>query len=183
MTEFLYGLFYLSVLALVAGCFAYFIVTRPRRGEDEPPGEQRRGSRVRDVESAAPSRAVVKKAEGLSGSYRLSELERILEQLGAIEAWGMVLELKFMTVREDIQMVLNRNEVELCTPFLDPIYTERFRRAASEVGLQARSGYTEGQYCVDVTGAWSKIASMIKSISRSIYGVGDGEEVEVRIFT
>src|SRR5688572_20770820 len=112
MTEFLYGLFYLSVLALVVGCFVY--LTRPRRLEDEPTSEQRRGSRARDVESAAPSRAAVKKAEELSGSYRLSELERILEQLGMIEAWGMVLELKFTTVREDIQMVVNRNEVELC---------------------------------------------------------------------
>jgi hypothetical protein len=183
MTEFLYGLFYLGVLALIVGCFAYLIVTRPSRVEAEPllsPSEQRRASRA---QTRPPSPAAVKRAEELSGSYRLSELEKILEQLGAIEAWGMVLELKFTTVREDIQMVVNRNEVELCTPFLDPAYTERFRRAAREVGLQALYGYTEGQYCVDVTGDWSKIASIIKNISRSIYGVGDGEEVEVRIFT
>jgi hypothetical protein len=186
MTELLYGLFYLGVLALIVGCFAYLIVTRLRRVEYEPllsPSEQRRAGRARDCESRPPSRAAVKRAGELSGSYRLSELERILEQLGAIEAWGMVLELKFMSLGEDIQMVVKRNEVELCTPSLDAGYTERFRRAASEAGLQARSGYTEGQYCVDVTGAWARIASIIKRISRSIYGVGESEEVEVRIFT
>ena len=169
MTELLYGLFYLGVLALIVGCFAYLTVTRPRRAEDDEP--------------LRPSQAAVKRAEELSGSYRLSELERILEQLGTIEAWGMVLELRFTTVREDIQMIVDHNQVELCTPILDPGYTERFRRAASEAGLQARSGSTEGQYCVDVTGSWPKIASSIRSISRSIYGVGDGEEVDVRIFT
>jgi hypothetical protein len=186
MTEFLYGLFYLCVLALIVGCCADLIVTRPRRVEDEPlfsPSEQRRANRARDGKARPPSRAAVKRAEELSGPYRLSDLQGILEQLGAIEAWGMVLELEFTTVREDIQMVVNRNEVELCTPILDPDYTERFRRAAREVGLQARSGYTEGQYCVDVTGAWSKIASIIESISRSLYGVDEGEEVQVRIFT
>jgi hypothetical protein len=169
MTELLYGLFYLGVLALVVGCFVYLIAAR--------------GRRARDIESAAPSRAAVKKAEEVSGSYRLSELERILEQLGMIEAWGMVLELKFTTVREDIQMVVNRNEVELCAPSLEPGDTDLFRRAVREAGLEARVGYTEGQYCADVMGTWPKIASTIRNIIRSIYGVGESEEVEVRIFT
>jgi hypothetical protein len=52
MTEFLYGLFYLGVLALIVGCCAYLIVTRrPRRVEDAPllsPREQRRANRTRD---------------------------------------------------------------------------------------------------------------------------------------
>lgn len=173
MTDFLYGLFYLGVLALVVGCIAYLFFTRDRSRAGQAGG----GGTV------PPSRAAVKQAQALSGSYRLSDLENILEQLGAIEAWGMVLELQFTTVKEDIQMVVNRNEVELCTPILDPVYTERFRRAAREAGLQARPGYTEGHYCVDVTGTWSTIASIIKRISSSIYGVGESEEVEVRIFT
>ncbi|HEX7183228.1 MAG TPA: hypothetical protein VF756_15415 [Thermoanaerobaculia bacterium] len=172
MMEFLYWLFYLGVLALVVGCLAYLFVTR----------DQRRASRARDSESAPPSRASVKKAEELSGSYRLSDLESIFEQLGAIEAWGMVLELKFRTAQEDIQMIVNRNEVELCAPSLEPSDTDLFRQAAREAGLQARTGYTEGQYCVDVMGTWPKIASIIRNISRSIYGVGDSEEVQVRIF-
>ena len=167
MTEFLYGLFFLGVLALVVGCFAYLFGIRPRRAGEVAP----------------PSRAAVKRAEGLSGAYRLSELESILEQFGAIEAWGMVLELKFTTVREEIQMIVNRNEVELCAPSLDPGDTDLFRRAATEAGLQARTGYTEGQYCVDVMGTWPKIAGIIRGISRTIYGVAESEEVEVRIFT
>jgi len=94
----------------------------------------------------------------------------------------MVLELRFTTVREDIQMIVNRNEVELCAPTLDPSDTDLFRRAASEAGLQARTGHTEGQYCVDVMGTWPKIAGIIRRISKSIYGVGDSEEIQVDIF-
>jgi hypothetical protein len=172
MIEFLYWLFYLGVLALVVGCLAYLFVDR----------HQSRASRATDGEAAPLSRASAKKAEALSGSYRLSDLETILEQLGAIEAWGMVLELKFTAVQEDLQMIVNRNEVELCAPSLEPNDTDLFRRVAKEVGLQARTGYTEGQYCVDVMGTWPKIASIIRNISRSIYGVDDSEEVQVRVF-
>jgi len=157
MTEILYGLFYLAVLALVVGCLAYLFVTRDKR--------------------KAPPRAAAKKASELSGSYRLSDLERILEQLAATEAWGMV-----TTAQEDIQMIVNPNAVELCAPSLEPRDTDLFRRAARDAGLQARAGYTEGQYCVDVTGAWPKIASTVRSLCGSIYGVGAGEEVRVRIF-
>lgn len=171
MIELLYGLFALCVLALVIGCFVYLFVTR---------GQNRvRRASGRD---SAPSRAVAKKAEELSGSYRLTDLERIFEQLGVMEAWGMVLELRFTTVRESIQMIVNRNEVELCEPSLEPSDTDLFRRAAREAGLQARPGYTEGQYCVDVMGTWPEIASTIRGLSRSIYGVGDSEEVQVSIF-
>jgi hypothetical protein len=172
MIETLYGLFYLGVLALVVGCLAYLFIARDRG----------RASLASDAESARPSRAAAKKAEQLSGAYRLSDLEGIFEQLGAIEAWGMVLELQLTTVQEDIQMIVNRNAVELCAPSLDPSDTELFRRAAREAGLQARNGHTEGQYCVDVIGAWPKIASIVRNISKSIYGVGEREEVQVRIF-
>lgn len=147
MTDLLYVLFFLSVLALVVGCFVYLFITRPRHADDEPllyPGEGSRASRARDGKMAPHSRAAVKRAEELSGLCRLSELESILEQLGVIEAWGMVLELKFTTVREDLQMIVNRNEVELCAPSLDPGDTDLFRRAAREAGLQARTGYTKG---------------------------------------
>jgi hypothetical protein len=172
MMEYLHWLFYLGVLALVVGCFAYLFVTR----------DQSRVSRASNGEPASLSRASAKKAKALSGSYRLSDLESIFEQLAAIEAWGMVLELRFAAVQEDIQMIVNRNEVELCAPSLDPRNTDLFRQAAREAGLQARTGYTEGQYCVDVMGTWPKIASIIKSISRAIYGVGDSVEVQVRVF-
>lgn len=172
MIESLYGLFYLGVLALVVGCLAYLFIAR---GKD-------RTSRPGEDQPAPPSRVAAKKAEQLSGSYRLSDLEGIFEQLATIEAWGMVLELKFTTVQADIQMIVNRNAVELCAPSLDPSDTDLFRRAAKEAGIQARTGYTEGQYCVDVRGAWSKIASTVRSISKSIYGVSDREEVQILIF-
>lgn len=172
MMEFLHELFYLGVLALVVGCFAYLFVTR----------DQNRASRAIDGEPAPPSKAAAKKAEALSGSYRLSDLESIFEQLGAIEAWGMVLELRFTTAREEIQMIVNRNEVEFCAPSLEPVDTDLFRGAVREAGLQARTGYTEGQYCVDIVGRWPEIASTIRSISRTLYGVGDSEEVQVRVF-
>lgn len=172
MTGFLYGLFYLGVLGVVVGCFAYLSITR-----DQSPADQ-----ASDGESAPLSRGAAKKAKALSGSYRLSDLESIFEQIGAIGAWGMVLGLRFTTVREDIQMIVNRNEVELFSPTLDPSDTDLFRRAASEAGLQARTGHTEGQYCVDVTGTWPKIAGIIRRISKSIYGVGDSEEIQVDIF-
>ena len=166
MTEVLFGLFLFGVIALVVGCFVYLHVTR----DQSRPGQ------------ALPSRGMAKKATELSGSYRLSDLDSIFEQLGAIEAWGMFLELKLTTVREDIQMIVNRNEVELCSSRPDPSDTDPFRRAAREVGLQVRAGYVEEQYCVDVKGTWPEIARTIRSISRSIYGVGDSEEIQVRIF-
>ena len=172
MMELLHWLFYLGVLALVAGFFAYLFVTR----------DQKKASRAGDDEPASPSRVSAKKAEALSGSYRLSDLESIFEQLAAIEAWGMVLELRFATAQEDVQMIVNRNEVELCAPSLDPRDTDLFRQAAREAGLQARTGYTEGQYCVDVTGTWPRIASVVRSVISSIHGVGDSEEVQVRVF-
>jgi len=169
MSELSCGLFFLGVLALVVGCFAYLFVTRDK-------------SRAGFNASVPPSRSVARKAKELSGSYRLSDLESIFDQLAATEAWGMVLELKFTTVQKFIQMIVNRNEVELCAPSLEPSGTDPFRRAAQEAGLEARPGYTEGQYCVDVTGTWSNIASIIKGIIRSIYGVDDNEEVQVVIF-
>jgi len=172
MTELLASLFYLGVLALVGGCFAYLFATR----------NPRRASPAREVESEPPSRVSAEKAEALSGAYRLSDLESIFERLGALEAWGMVLELRFTTVQEEIQMIVNRNEVELCAPILDPSYTDRFRRAAGEEGLQPRPGYTEGQYCVDVTGAWPGRATTVRNVVKSIYGVGDSEEVQATVF-
>lgn len=175
MTGLLIGLFYLGMLALIVGCFVYLFVTRDESSVS-PPGEG---------EFTPPSRESAAKAEALSGSYRLSDLERIFEQIGATEAWGMVVELNFTTAPADlesIQMIVLRNEVELCTPILDPSYTDPFRRAVSETGLQARPGYTEGQYCVDVNGTWPAIAGIIRRIVKSVHGVGDHEEVQVRIF-
>lgn len=168
----LHGLFYLGVLALVVGCFVYLFVNR----------EPREVGRTDDREPERLSPETVKKAEELSGSYRLSDLERIFQQLGASEAWGVVLELRFTTVQEEIQMTVNRNEVEFCTPILDPSYTDRFRQAVRQAGLQARTGYTEGQYCVDITGTWATIAGTLRSISRSIYGVDENEEIQALIF-
>jgi len=176
MIEILAWLFYLGVFALVVGGLAYLFITRE-------PRDQRNASRSNSGTSAPPSKDLAERAEALSGRYRLSDLERIFEQLGKIEAWGMVFELRFTTVQEEIQMIVNRDQVELCTPYLDPEYTDRFRRAAQDAGLQARDGYTKGQYCVDVTGPWPGRASVIINIIRSIYGVGDNEEVQAHIFT
>jgi hypothetical protein len=169
MAEFLYILFYLGVLTLIVGSSAYLIIKRSRHIEN-------RTLRASNGESAPLSRAAVERVEGLSGSYRLSELTRILEELAAKESWGMVLELQFTTVQEYVQMVVNSNEVEI---LLDPEHMDLFRRAAREAGLQAR---TKRQDCIEVIGDWGQIASMIRSTSRSIYRVDDSEEVEVRIF-
>lgn len=168
MIELFHWLFYLGVLALVVGCFAYLFVTRD---------ESKAGGTVVPL-----SAEVSMKAAALSGAYRLWDLESILEQLGAIEAWGVILELKLTTVQEEIQMVVDRNVVEFCAPSLEPEDTDLFRRAARDAGLQARTGYTEGQYCVDLKGTWPEIAGRMTNLFRSIYGVGDGEEVQVRIF-
>jgi hypothetical protein len=175
MTGFLLGLFYLGVLALIVGCFAYLFVTRDRAPV----------SQSKKREFPPPSEDSILRAEALSGSYHLSDLERIFEQLGAIGAWGMVLELNFATVQEDlkmIQMILYPDEVELCTPILNPWYTDPFRRAVSETGLQTRPGHSEGQHCVDVTGTWEGRANIIRSIIRSVHGVEDSEAVQVHIF-
>lgn len=169
MTDLLYWLFYLGVLALVVGGLAYLYVHRDQ-------------SRDGDGKSARLSRETAKKAAALGGSYRLSDLESIFERLAAIEAWGMILELRLTTVQEILQMIVDRNEVEICAPSLEPSDTELFRRAAREAGLEARTGYTEGQYCVDVKGTWPHVASTLRSIIRSTYGAGDSEEVQVRIF-
>lgn len=172
MSDLLYWLFYLGVLALVAGCIAYLWSTRNRGGADRP----------KDAAAPRLSRETAIQASSLGGPHRLSDLERIFEQLAAIEAWGMVLELSFGTAEESIQMIVDRNEVEICAPSLEPADTDLFRRAVGEAGFQARTGYTEGQYCADLTGTWPQIASTIRSLCRSIYGAGEDEEVEVRIF-
>jgi hypothetical protein len=176
MPPILYLLFYACVLALVAGCGVYLFTTREKAeaGPVSLPEPRQMLGRI--------SQRALREAETLSGTYRLSDLESILNRLASIEAWGVVVELELTTVKGEVQMIVDKHEVELDESSLDLVDIERFRKSVSEVGLIVRPTAVEGQYCVRVTGTWSDIADTLKRIIRSIYGVGDNETVQARVF-
>lgn len=120
--------------------------------------------------------------EKARGTHRLSDLQGILEQLAAKETWGMVVDLQFTAGLERSQMIVNRNHVELYCESLEVSDRDRFRRAARIVGLEARSAYEEGQYCVDVNGSWPEIASKVTRMIADFHGVSEDDRVDVRIF-
>ena len=170
MNEILYAFFYLAVLGLVGGCVAYLYVNWQSEISDRPPAP-----------SLPPD--VIKKAEELSGTYNLHELESILTDLAAIGAWGMVVEVELAVAGDVVQMTTDRGEAELYESSLDPVDIDRFRRSAANAGIEIQpSGTVEGQYSARITGTWASIAETITRILRSRYGAVDGEEIQVRIF-
>jgi hypothetical protein len=184
MTQILYSLFYACVLALVAGCGGYLFATRKKSGTGPVSGSvtDKLGGAEPRQKHGRTSRRAIREAEKLSATYRLSDLEKILNQVASLEAWGVVVEIELTTVSGNVQMVVDQHEVELDESSLDLADIERFRRSVSEVGLSVRPTAVEGQYCVGVTGTWSGIADTIRRILKSIYGVGDDETVHARVF-
>lgn len=160
--EIFYSLFYIGVLALVAGCIIYLVVTREK---------QERTPRWR-----------IREAEKLSGTYGLSDLGNLLNRVASLEAWGVVVDLRLRRVRGSMQMIVDRDVVELYQTSLEPEDIESFRKSAEGAGLRIRPAAVEGQYCVDIQGTWPSIADTVQRILRSLHGVGDEEIINVDVF-
>jgi len=172
MTEALYNLFFLAIFILLVGGALYLFLTRKRGGS---------------LWSSTPlaSRETLKLAERLSGSYRLSDLEKILTELGAIGAWGVVVGLGLTRIRDIAEMILGVNEVVFYShnKGVTPNYLERYRRSVEAAGLVLRRVDNEGEvFCVKVAGAWPQIAAVLRRMIGEIYGIDDNEEIQLDVF-
>lgn len=171
MTEALYNLFYLVTFILLVGGALYLFLTRKRGGSQ--------------VASTPLSRETLKLAERLSGPYRLSDLEKILTELGAIGAWGVVVELGLTRIRDIAQMILGVNEVEFYSHNNGSThnYLERYRRSVEAAGLVLRRvDNVEDVFYVKVDGAWPQIAAVLRRMVGEIYGIDDNEEIQLAVF-
>lgn len=170
MTELLYALFYLVVLAAVIGCGAYLFITRQK------PRQRLRAPKI--------SPEALKRAESLSGMYRLSDLESILTELASFGAWGVILQLHLKTVKDNVEAIIGQNAVELLSHNLGVLgdYFDRFRRAAATLRLEVYplAGQKDLGY-IEITGSWTEIAATIRRFIREMYDLGDSTEVEVSI--
>jgi hypothetical protein len=175
-------LFYLVVLMGVVGCFVYLIAERRRK---EVPKGPSRPKEVTKHPARLASTAAVERAEALSGTYRLLDLATILDQLAALEAWGMVLELQFTNLPEVTQMIVNADGVDFATSNNGTMadYLDRFRRAATRAQLEVRAlnANVESSY-LEVKGTWNEIARTVIQLVGDIYGVGKGEVVQAKVF-
>jgi hypothetical protein len=173
MAETLELLFFAVVLIGVVGCFVYLIAEGRRKGGANRP-------------SRPASKAAIAKAEALNGTYRLADLATLLGQLAAAEAWGRVLELELTTFPEIAQMIVNPDGVDFAASNNGTMadYLDRFRRAATRARLEVRalSANAESSY-IEVKGTWNEVARTVLELIGDIYGVGEGEVVQVKVFT
>jgi hypothetical protein len=101
MTETLALLFYFAVFAGLVGAVGYLFVTRAKSHEAQLP-------------AATPvSRDSLQKAEDLSGTYRLADLESLFGELAAREAWGVFAEIGFTTIHGSVSLAFNQDYVEV----------------------------------------------------------------------
>jgi len=171
ITEAFYNLFCAATFMLLVGGAVYLFLTRRRLGP-------RRAS-------ISISRETLEQAERLSGEYRLSDLERILTELGAIGAWGAVVELGLTRIRDIAQMVLlGVNEVEFYshTTGATPDYLERYRRSVEGAGLSLQEIGNVEVFYVKVAGSWPQIAAVLRRVISEVYGVDDHTEIELTVF-
>ncbi len=171
VTEALYILAYLAIFLLLVGGAVYLFLTR-RRGE-------LRGVPV----SLSPE--TLEKAGKLSGTYRLSDLERILTELGTIGAWGVVVELGLTRIGDIAQIILDPKQAQFYshTTGSTPDYLEKYRRSVEGAGLLLQNiENVEDVFYVKIVGSWSQIADVLRRVVREIYGVEDHEEIELVVF-
>ena len=118
LIEALYILAYLAIFALVIGGAVYLFLTREKKGAQGAPSPL--------------SRKTLELAKKLSGTYRLSDLEKLLTELAAIGAWGTIVELQLTRIGDIVQMSLGTHAVELYSHNNGVIadYLEKFRRSA-----------------------------------------------------
>ena len=170
MSEFLYILFYLAVLALVGGCVAALFIM-PDKSKAVPTNRRT---------PIQPSPQAAREAQRIRGAYRLSSLEDLLAQVASLGAWGMILEAQvFPDIKLHVQMVVGPNEVELCAPSIDPRDEYEFRQLAEKTSLEYR--FVEGRYCVDLAGTWPQIAARARRVIESLYGARADKEIYFRV--
>lgn len=183
MTEILYILFYLGVLALVLGCLGYLVALRNEEAL------KREGFSLHRIARLHPetqlSRQMLKKAKGLSGAYRLGDLEKILTELASLQAWGLVVHLGFPAMGDHAQMEIQPDEVDLYShqAGVIPDYLDRFRQSAERAGFEVHPipGLEEA-FFVRITGSWLERAAMTLRFIKEIYGVDENAEMKVRVF-
>jgi hypothetical protein len=171
MIAILYILAYVATFTLLLGGAVYLFLTRKQGGAQRT--------------STSISQETLKLAERLSGVYRLSDLEKILMDLGSMGAWGVVVELGFTGIQDIAQMVFGVNEVELYSHNngVIPDYLERYRRSVEGAGLVVRKvENVEDIFFVEVVGSWSQIASVLRRVVKDIYEVDNHAEVQITVF-
>lgn len=185
MNELLVAACYLAVLVLVAACFAYLWRTR---GEAEPhdrPSERGPGSAAVRSRPSPTSLQAIETARQLAGPSRLGELGTVLERLAAAEAWGIVVELRFSSVADAVQMILRPSGVDLYSHHLGayPDHRERFEAAAARTGLTPQPAPEgTGELVVAIDGPWTEVAATAVAIVGEVYGIGPDEPVRVAAF-
>lgn len=171
MIEILVLLAEVATFMLLIGGAVYLFLTRKRR--DAP------------REFIPISQETLEAAERLSGSYRLSDLGEILARLGALGAWGVIVELGLTRINDIVQMILDVDTVELfsCNNGVIPDYLEKYRRSAEGAGLVVRKvDNQEDVLSVEVAGSWSQIAAVLQRLIQEIYEVDDHAEVQLTVF-
>jgi hypothetical protein len=167
MIEIFVILAYVAIFTLLVGGVVYLFLTRKRGGIQRT--------------SAPISEETLKLAEHLPGKYRLSDLEKILAELGAIGAWGVVVELYLTSIKDIVQMILDVGKVEFYSHTIGAIsdYLEKYCRSVEEAGLVVRKvENVENVFFVEVVGPWSHIASVLRQVIKE---VDDHTEVQLSI--
>jgi hypothetical protein len=171
MIEILVILAYVATFTLLVGGAVYLFLTRKRE----------RAQRA----TVSISQETLKLAESLSGAYRLSDLEKILIELGSMGAWGVVVQLGFTRIKDIAEMILGVNEVELYSHNngVIPDYLERYCRSVEGAGLVVRKvENVEDVLFVEIVGSWAQIASVLRRVVKEIYEVDDHTEVQLAVF-
>jgi hypothetical protein len=171
MIEIFVILAYVAIFALLVGGAVYLFLARKGGGTQRT--------------SVSMPKETLKLAEQLSGKYLLSDLEKILVELDAIGARGIVVELYLTSSKDIVQMILDVGKVELYshTNGVTPDYLERYRRSVEEAGLVARKvENVEDVFFVEVVGSWAHIASVLRRVVKEIYEVDDHTEVQLAVF-
>jgi hypothetical protein len=171
MIEILVILAYAATFSLLIGGAVYLFLMREGGGARRTPD--------------SISKETLTLAARVSGAYRLSDLEKILMELGDSGAWGVVVELGLTRVKDIVQMILRVDKVEFYSHNngTTPNYLERYRRSVEGAGLVVRKvENVEDVFFVEVVGSWSQIASVLRRIVKEIYEVDDHTEVQLAVF-
>lgn len=183
MTEILYILFYLGVLALVLGCVGYLVASRNEATLEREGYSLHRVARVHPETHL--SHQVLEKAEGLSGTYRVGDLETILTELAALQAWGLIVDLGFPGIGDHAQVELQPEELDLYSHHSGriPGYLDRFRQSAERAGLEAHPAPgAEDNFILRIGAPLPDSLAVALQALKELYGVDEDTEMKVRVF-
>ena len=126
-----------------------------------------------------------RKAERLSGAYRLRDLEKILTELASLQAWNFIVHLGLPAIGDHAQIEIQPDEVHLYShqSGVIPDYLDRFRQSAERAGLEVHPiPSMEEDFFVRITGSWPERAAVTLRLIKEIYGVDENAEMNVRVF-